>query len=192
MTLSTIISASTSKSSGYAPSDERYWIDLFRQRPEVLHDFLVDMYSLASAKKSTGRLGRLPRIAPSSLDELASLVVPHYSNKPFMDAFEDLRSDHGSKVSDLVRAGFPVSKTTLYALVAGTKPVINMADITGSMRLLRDIAVFFAVSPMYFREFRELYVITVTLQLMEENPSMSHHMVVTLERARDDRDTGTD
>lgn len=150
------------------PTTEQ-WVARFTQEEDIWQNLLGDIYreTVAERQAAVGRarIGRRPRAIDGSMDELWKMVTPQYAMEPFAKALTALLESRPEiTVAELARrSGLP--RTTIRKMRDGSIPL--------DVYKLTCIAKAFDVSPSYFREFRESYVLTVMSELLAAKPNLS-------------------
>ena len=164
--------------------DERTWRRYFDSRPDMLDKVLREIYIAAQrqwdqGKRSTGR-----RVVEGSatLDELWGYLLPRYSMEPFPTAVREVMG--GKSLRDF--AGLvPMHHQTFNRFLTGERPVINHADLLGSMKRIEDIARAGKVHPAFFLEWRTMWVLTAVTTALNSNPNATIDVIAALQAERD-------
>lgn len=163
-------------------SDPNYWLQIFEDRPEVLHRLIADLFQAAHGVE------RVP-----AADDLWDLVsAPSYSNLAFGQAFELIVGDR-PRAEVAEKAGLFAG--TLRRYVTGARPIVT-TDVEGSMRRIELVARACDVHPSFFAEWRRLWIMALLDRAFEVKPDMSYAMFQRLagfERRRSNaRSNGND
>lgn len=144
------------------------WVARFTKEPDIWHNLLGDIYRETKAERERkggqARIGRRPRAIDGSMDELWEMVTPQYSMEPFKTSLMALVQQRGVSMLRLAQET-RIPRTTINDMVAG--------KLSPDMWRLEQLAKYFEISPSYFREFRESYVLTVMSELLAANPNLS-------------------
>lgn len=148
-----------------------FWVELFDERPDVLHQLLGDIYLITKAHRDEPRGGRRRgKAGEGNLTELLEMVTPTFSNKAFPEAIKDLMG--GMSVRAFApRTGIPFQ--SLQRLINGDRPLERLYDPKGSMRLLEQIAAGGKVHPSYFMEWRRLWLMMRLDDALAAKPNLS-------------------
>jgi hypothetical protein len=158
------------------------WVAFFDQRPDVMHQLLGDIFSYTKAAEAeVKKTGRRPKHTKGSLDELWTMITPRYSMDPFHLSILDLM---GNRSLRSFAARIPMHHVQLMRLIKGERNLVSVHDSFASMATLEQIARAGGVHPAYFREWRELYIMSLLNQIFSENPSYSVAMVKKLRDIR--------
>jgi hypothetical protein len=148
----------------------RFWVQLFDDRPDILHLLLRDIYSITKAQAAGAKGGRRKLTGEGSLDDLWDLVTPRFSNKPFAEALSDLMGDQSTRAF-ASRVG--MHHSTLSRLMSGDRPISKRYDPDGSMKILEQIAAGARVHPSYFAEWRRLWLMKRLDDALDVQPNVS-------------------
>jgi len=145
---------------GEATADPRFWEEILRRRPDVLHRLLADVHrSVYGAAR------------PPTLDELWSAVAePIFSNDPFPVAFA---AALGERSMSQVASYAGMHRATLKRYVDEDRPIVSTQDPEGSMRRLEVVAKALGVHPSYFSEWRRLWVMSLIDVAFAGRPELS-------------------
>lgn len=139
--------------------DPIFWRQYLAEHPEVLHHILADLHQVAGAK------GR-----PANLDDIWELVAPKYSERPFPEAFLEVK---GGRSIRQIAMSVGLHHQTVLRYLSGALPVVSRHDVAGSMRRLELFAKALGVKPSYFAEWRRLWVMSVIDVALEQRPNLS-------------------
>jgi hypothetical protein len=159
---------------------EKDWVDLFDERPDVMHSILGDIYAITKANQAvTRKPGRRPRHVNGNLDELYAMITPTYATVPFGEAVAELI---GTQSIRQFSAKIPMHYWSLIRLMRGERQIVNPYDIEASMKTLEMIAKAGKVQPSYFVEYRTLYIMAVFRDVFAAKPNVS---IGLMKRLRD-------
>lgn len=141
-------------------TDPNYWLEIFTERPEVLHRLIADLFQAAHG------VDKIP-----SVDDMWDLLAePVYSNHRFGEAFTAVV---GSRLRSEVAEKAGLFPTTLKRYVSNERPVVT-TDVEGSMRRIELIARAVDVHPSYFAEWRRLWIMALLDRAYQVNPDLSY------------------
>lgn len=144
---------------------EEEWVGLFEQQPHVITDLLGDIFREVRAERAraAGRpqIGRRPRVIDGSMDELWAMITPRYSTEPFPTALAEVQ---GTLSRTRLAALAKLPRRTIEHMLEGKVPL--------EMYRLERIAGAVDVSPAYFREWREGYVLATIAELLAVKPAL--------------------
>jgi hypothetical protein len=151
--------------------DEHDWVAYFTEHPEVVHAILGDIYVITKADRATvKKSGRRPRHINGNMDELWEMITPRYSTAPFGEALTELMGDQSLR-------GFsrkiPMHYWSLARLMRGERQIVNPYDMDASMQLLEQIAKAGKVNPLYFAEYRQLYIFKMFSEVFSRQPNFT-------------------
>lgn len=147
------------------------WVDLFSQRPDIMHAILGDIYVITKANEAAVRKsGRRPRYINGNMDELYDMITPKFATEPFGVAIKDLIGDQSIRK---FAAKIPMHYWSLIRLMRGERQIVNPNDIDSSMTTLEMIARAGRVSPNYFIEYRTLYIMRVFRDVFAARPNLT-------------------
>ena len=142
------------------------WVARMNSDPDVFTAILSDIFRETKAERERragkARIGRRPKVIDGSLDELWAMITPRYAMEDFPQALTGLRE--GESDAAFARK-VNLSRRTLDHMVSG--------KVRLEMWRMERIAKACEVSPAYFREYRESFVLTVVAQMLQGNPNLS-------------------
>lgn len=155
------------------------WVAKMKAEPAVWQGMLSDIFreTKAERERQAGRakIGRRPKVIHGSLTELWDMITPKYAKEPFALSLPALLASVDPDIDDdeFCRRTM-ISAETLAKMRAGTGV---------DMWRLEVIARTFGVSPAYFLEWRNSYVLTVVDELLKEQPWLSIRYAKALRNA---------
>ena len=153
-----------------ASRNPAYWRKFFSDNPDALHKLLGDIYEIATAHSSeNARAGRRTRTGAGSLDDLWQMLTLEASDLPFGEAFRKAAKDRSIRS---IAPQVPCHFSHLASLVAGRRRLVDYNDMRGSMQFIERVAKALRVRPAYFKEWRELYVLTAVQTAISEGYSL--------------------
>lgn len=151
--------------------DEHDWVEYFTEHPEVVHSILGDIYVITKADQAkVKKSGRRPRHINGNLDELWGMITPRFSVEPFGAAMAELMGDQSARQFS---AKIPMHYWSLIRLMRGERQIVNPYDMEASMQLLERIAKAGKVHPLYFSEYRQLYILKMFLGVFTNQPNFT-------------------
>lgn len=143
-------------------SDPNYWLEIFQDRPEILHRLIADLFQAAHG------VDRVPTV-----DDLWDLLgEAKYSVHPFGQAFNELV---GNRNRQEIAAKAGLYPATLRRYCAADRPIVT-TDVEGSMRRIELIARACDVHPSYFAEWRRLWIMALLDRAFQVKPALSYAM----------------
>lgn len=141
-------------------SDPNYWLQIFDDRPEILHRLIADLFQAVHG------IQQIPTV-----DDLWDLLGDvKYSTLPFGEAFVQLLTSDRNIAQIAEVAG--LHPYTLRRYVAATRPIVT-TDVEGSMRRIELIARACDVHPSYFAEWRRLWIMALIDRAFQVKPDLS-------------------
>lgn len=154
------------------------WVQIFHDRPDLLHKLLGDIYAITKAQQGeTRKSGRRAKHINGSLDELWDMLSPRYSTEPFGSALKELI---GTQSLRAFAAKIPMHHQSLIRLMNGERRIVMPQSPAASLATLERIAKVANVHPAYFMEWRELVLLNAFQQALRANPSASITMTSAL------------
>lgn len=151
--------------------DEHDWVDYFTEHPEVVHQILGDIYVITKADRAlVKKSGRRPRHINGNLDELWDMVTPRFSTEPFGVSMQELIGDMSLRQ---FAAKIPMHYWSLARLIRGERQIVNPYDMDASMQLLEQIAKAGKVNPLFFAEYRQLYIFRMFREVFTSQPNFT-------------------
>lgn len=138
------------------------WVERFDQRPDIMHAILGDIYRTVRYKDEGKVDGRRAAVRDGSLDELAGMITPRYSQEPFVVAVRELIGDRSLRQ---FAAKVPIDHRELSRFVRG--------EVCPSRFWLERIAKAGKVTPAFFMEWRTLFVTETITAVFVERPNLS-------------------
>lgn len=158
---------------------EGEWVALFDRAPHIFHQLLGDIFreSRAEAQRDAGkaRIGRRPKHADGSMDELYAMITPRYSMEPFSEAVIELIDKATSLRAFAARAG--IHHHTITRMIRGQIPLDSYR--------LEKIARAGKVHPAFFMEWRDQQIVKAVQELLSSRPNVSvrvHKQMVQAKR----------
>lgn len=140
--------------------DPAFWREYLKERPDVLHHILADLYQISGPKNGRS----------ANLDDLWDLVAPKFSDKPFAQAFAD--ASRGRSVRQ-VAIVVGLSHPQIFRYLSGERSIVKVHDTEGSMRRLELFAKALSVQPAYFSEWRRLWIMSMIDSVLSDKPNVS-------------------
>jgi hypothetical protein len=156
------------------------WVWRMKADPSVFCGILSDIFRETRAEKERragqARIGRRPNVIEGSLGELWEMITPRYAVEPFPAAVRTLMGD--LTVDEFCRLT-TITRDRFTAMCAGEGV---------EMWRLEAIARALDVSPAFFLEWRQSYVLTLVEELLVAQPGLSIRYAKALAKAvRDTR-----
>lgn len=151
--------------------EEQDWVEYFTEHPEVVHSILGDIYVITKADQAVvKKSGRRPRHINGNMDELWSMITPKFATVPFGEAMTELMGDQSLRQFS---AKIPMHYWSLRRLIHGERQIVNPYDMDASMQLLERIAKAGKVNPLYFAEYRQLYIFRMFREVFTNQPQFT-------------------
>lgn len=145
--------------------DTNDWLERMDAFPEIFTAILSDIFRETRAERERragkAKIGRRPKVIEGSLDELWDMITPKYSMAPFAEAVGELMG--GESTASFCRK-IGLSRRTFQHMLAG--------NVRLEMFRLERIAAACEVSPAYFAEWRQAYVLTLVDELLAAQPNL--------------------
>lgn len=146
--------------SGTESTEPEFWEQYLTENPDVLNRLLADVYQATYGSEK-----------PPTLDDLWEMMsVPRFSTLTFGDAVCDLLGDRSIRWL-AGEVGIVHSQMSRY--LNGSRPIVSLHDVRGSMRRIESVAKALRVHPSYFMEWRRLWVMSLIDSAFTAKPSLS-------------------